>query len=100
IRPASRRSIRGSRRVPVLEALELRRLLSTIIVNTLNDAVAADGKTSLREAIAMAKAGDTVTFANTLSGTLGLNAELTLARNVTIQGRAAATLGISGGGYT
>jgi predicted nucleic acid-binding protein len=37
---------------PLLESLEDRRLLATIVVDTFIDVVADDGQTSLREAIA------------------------------------------------
>ncbi len=54
----------------VCEALENRRLFATIVVDTLADTVAADGKTSLREAVALANAdsGDEITFDASLSG--------------------------------
>jgi hypothetical protein len=61
---------------------------------------ADSGAGSLREAIAMANAGDTVVFASTLSGqTITLTSgELLMAKNLTISGPGASLLTISGGG--
>jgi len=53
------------------ESLENRRLLASIIVNTLEDVVAADSQTSLREAIAQANANpdaDIISFSPQLQG--------------------------------
>ena len=61
----------------------------SIIVTTLDDVVDAyDGKISLREAIAYANAGDTITFAPSLYGqTIVLSGkELVITKNVTIIG--------------
>ena len=60
-----------------LEALEDRRLLTTILVDTLTDEVVANDTTSLREAIALAAdadhAGpDSISFAPDLAGTIDL----------------------------
>jgi Carbohydrate binding module (family 6) len=88
-----------SARAHMLETLELRRLLSaTIIVNTNQDSVADDGLTSLREAIQIANPGDTIDIGN-LGTTINLSSELTLTKNVTIQGHGGATQ-ISGQGFT
>ena len=57
------------------------------IVDTVDDIVSAtDGKTSLREAIANAQDGDTITFASSLKGqTITLaGTELTVAKGITI----------------
>jgi CSLREA domain-containing protein len=58
--------------VAVLEAFEVRRLLSTVVVNTLADETVANATTSLREAIQLASAGDTVSFAAGMTGTITL----------------------------
>ena len=59
---------------PSPEALEDRRLLATITVNTLLDpATPVAGFTSLREAIAEAGPGHTIDFSPGLSGTIDLD---------------------------
>ena len=62
---------------------------NTLTVNTLTDVVdAQDGKTSLREALVSAVSGDTITFANSLSGgtiTLG-GFQLGITKSLTIDG--------------
>src|SRR6476659_9998281 len=72
----------------VCELMERRRLLSTVLVNTLLDETVANATTSLREAIAMAAAGDTIQFAGGLSGQIDLAGgnELVVAKNVAIVG--------------
>ena len=69
----ARRSRRASRPgYPRLETFELRRLLSTAIVDTLIDETVANSTTSLREAIGMAAAGDTIAFKGGLAGQIEL----------------------------
>ena len=78
-----------------MEPLEVRRLLSTVVVNTLQDVTANDGKTSLREAVAAANSGDTVSFATSLSGIITLDGgELSINKNLSIVGPGANKLGI------
>jgi hypothetical protein len=62
-------------------------------VTTLDDTIAADGQTSLREALALANAdavADEIVFDTTLSGTISLSAlgQLTISNSVTINGDA------------
>src|SRR5262245_29855074 len=73
---------------PQLELLEGRSLPSTLTVINLND-TGAPGDGSLRGQIAAAAPGDTIDFAPTLSGTINLGSDLTLDRDLTIQGRLA-----------
>ena len=90
----------------MLLALEDRRLLSTITVNTLGDpSTPVAGQTSLREAIAEANPGDTIAFAAGLSGTIQLNPSLgelepQYQTNLTITGPGADVLTINGEGDT
>jgi Kelch motif/Galactose oxidase, central domain len=56
----------------------------TVIVTTLADT----GAGSLRQAIADAQGGDTITFADSLTGTIALHDELTFDRDLTVQGPA------------
>src|SRR4051812_17599050 len=80
-----------------LEAMEMRRLLSTVVVNTLIDETVANTSTSLREAIQSAAAGDTIQFAPGLTGQIALNGgELLLDKKVTIAGPGSTLLSISG----
>jgi CSLREA domain-containing protein len=80
-----------------LEVIEARRLLSTIIVNTLADESVANSTTSLREAIAAAVAGDTVKFQAGMSGTITLSSgALVVGKNLTVVGPGAAAIKISG----
>src|SRR5262245_50009378 len=79
--PSRRRSF-----VPGLDVLEDRTLPSTLTVTNLTDTgVAGDG--SLRGEIAAAAPGDTIDFATSLSGTINLGSDLTIDRDLTIQGR-------------
>jgi CSLREA domain-containing protein len=81
----------------ILEAIESRRLLSTVVVNTLADETVANSTTSLREAIQVAAAGDTVAFTPSLSGAITLGGEqLTVDKNLTINGPGSGVLSISG----
>ena len=67
---------------PVLEGLEDRSVPSTLTVSNLNDA----GVGSLRYELSQAQDGDTIVFANRLSGTITLTSgELKVGANVTIQ---------------
>jgi hypothetical protein len=98
IRPVSH----AERRQPLLETLESRSLLATIVVNSPDDSVLADEFLTLREAIVAANAtteADTINFAATLTNqtiTLSLG-ELTVSNSLTIQGLGADKLAISGG---
>src|SRR6478609_6956607 len=85
-------------RLAHLEAMEVRRLLSSVIVvDTLADETVANSTTSLREAIQTAVSGDTVQFKSGLAGTITLGGEqLLLDKNVTITGPGAAKLAVSG----
>jgi hypothetical protein len=79
--------------------LEVRRLLSTVTVTTVNDVVATDGQTSLREAVAQANPGDTIAFAPGAVGIFTLSGgQITLSKNVTIEGRGTSATWISAGG--
>ncbi len=88
----------------LLESLERRTLLSTLVVNVLGDpASATPGQLSLREAIDQANTNpgaDTVVFSPSLSGTIVLaQGELTfsdISGATTITGPGASTLSISG----
>src|SRR4051794_17844321 len=95
-RRTSRRSASVARRSLRLEPLEVRRMLSTVTVTTLNDFAQIDGQTSLREALAQANGGDTINFASTLSGSITLNGELHVQKNLTIEGRGASLIKIDG----
>ena len=92
----------GRRRRPTVRArsrlalttLEDRTLPSTLVVTNLLD----HGDGSLRDQIAAAAAGDTITFDSSLRGTITLDSgELDITRALTIQGPGAATLTVSGG---
>jgi CSLREA domain-containing protein len=73
---------------------------TTWVVNTLSDVAAGDcshGSCSLRDAIAFAMSGDTITFS--VTGTIYLNhGGLTIDKNLTISGPGAASLTITGVG--
>jgi CSLREA domain-containing protein len=76
--------------------MEVRRLLSTVVVDTLADETLANSTTSLREAIQLAAAGDTVAFKSGLAGTVTLGGQqLLIDKNLTISGPGANVLGIS-----
>lgn len=80
------------RRLPGnLEALERRALLATLAVTSLNDA----GEGSLREAIDLAASGDTLDLTG-LSGTITLESELVLEKDLLIDGPGQSVLAISG----
>ena len=84
---------------PIAEQIERRLLLSTTwTVNTLLDETTpADGRTSLREAIAAAASGDSVQFASTVKGTITLKgSELLIGKSLTINGPGSTQLAISG----
>ena len=95
-RPASRRKASASQPPfrPMLEALEERRVPSTLTVTNNLDS----GAGSLRAEIALAHNGDTIVFASSLNGqTITLSSgELLINKNLTIQGPGAGELTISG----
>ena len=79
-----------------------REFLNALVVSILedeNDGDFSDGDLSLREAIALANSGDTVTFADNLSGsTINLSlGELVIDKNLTIDGLGAEQLTINAG---
>jgi hypothetical protein len=77
--------------------MEVRRLLSTVVVDTLADETIANSTTSLREAIAVASAGDTVQFQVGLSGTVTLGGgRILINKNLTIAGPGAGIVAVSG----
>ena len=86
-----------------LEALESRHLLATTVttLEDVTDGSIDDGTVSLRDAIALAPAGDTINFdgvfdfSQPLMLTMG---ELAIAKNLTIQGPGHDLLTISAGG--
>ncbi|TWU44125.1 hypothetical protein Q31b_16600 [Novipirellula aureliae] len=100
VRHLGKRVLRSNHRRRLrLESLENRRLLASIIVNTLDDVVQADSQTSLREAITQANANpdaDIISFASQLQGSrLELrdkvnsefgNTMLTISSDITIVG--------------
>jgi hypothetical protein len=91
-KPASVRP-RGYR--PRLESLEDRTVPSTLIVTTSADS----GTGSLRDAIAAAASGNTIRFASSLDHqTITLKSQLTLSKNLDIEGPGAGLLTISGAG--
>jgi len=70
------------------------------VVNTTDDVVDASGcddiHCSLREAIAFASPGATITFAGSVTGTITLTATLQINKNLTITGPGAGQLTVSG----
>ena len=91
MRPVRRRRFR-----PAIDRCEDRLLLSTLIVTSAAD----HGSGSLRDTIAAAANGDTITFAKTLNGrviTLSTG-ELTIGKSLDIEGPGAGKLTISAGG--
>jgi len=92
------------------EVLEMRALLSTLTVTTLNDTVANDNQLSLREAIMVANnagvavdgivsndVADTIVFANNLSGTVSLQGtQLQITNALTIKGSNSITIDAQG----
>lgn len=97
-RKVSRRRNRGFS--PSTQVLEVRALLSTLTVTTLNDTVANDGQLSLREALTVANnagqvvdgvvsndVADTIVFSNSLNGTVSLQSgQLQISNSVAIDG--------------
>src|SRR5688572_18968017 len=85
------------RSIAKFEALEVRRLLATVIVNTLADETLANLTTSLREAISMAAAGDSIAFATSLAGTVTLaDGELVIDKGLSITGPGWSKVTVSG----
>src|SRR5262245_23737447 len=68
-----------------VEQLEDRRLLATITVDTLTDGIGVPG-TSLREAISQAAPNDTIKFSVNGTITLGALGQLSIDKNLTING--------------
>src|SRR5437016_4314030 len=93
---------RLSRCCPRSEILETRRLLATVIVNTLKDeSTPGDGLTSLREAIGVSASGGMIAFQSGLVGTILLGGkELAINKSLTFTGPGADKLAISGGSLT
>ena len=87
---------RRTRFAPVCDGLEVRALLSNIVVTNNGDS----GPGSLRQAITSAPSGATILFANSLRGeTITLSSgPLVLNQNVNIDGLGASKLSVSGGG--
>jgi hypothetical protein len=95
---------------PRLEALEVRNLLSTWVVDRLTDDSSGDGLGGsgqvgdLRFCLTGATDGDTITFAANVTGTINLTAALPdVSHNLNIQGPGAALLAVrraSGGNYS
>jgi hypothetical protein len=87
---------RRKRFAPALDALEARTLLSALVVTSTNDS----GPGSLRQAIADASSGETITFSSKLRGqTITLTSgELDISNSIKIDGLGASQLAVSGGG--
>ena len=85
-----------TRFTPAADFLEVRALLSTLVVANTNDS----GPGSLRQAVADAPSGSTILFANSLKGeTITLTSGvLSINQNLNIDGPGAAKLAVSGGG--
>src|SRR2546423_1748951 len=82
---------------PVMEKMEVRTLLATVVVNTLADETTANSTTSLREAISKALAGDTISFSSPLTGTITLSkGQLRIGKNLKITGPGASKIAVSG----
>ncbi len=92
----SRRGHRRRRFTPRIDSLETRALLSTLVVTNNDDS----GSGSLRQAIAVANSGDTITFSRSLRGqTITLTSgELDITKSLAIDGPGASQLAVSGGG--
>jgi hypothetical protein len=81
--------------VPRLEALEDRTLPSILTVTNTND----KGPGSLRAEIGAAASGDVIVFASSLDGqTITLTKEISIQKNLDIEGPGAGLLAVSGGG--
>ena len=97
-RRSSRRAYvkRRTRFAPVCDGLEVRALLSNLVVTNNDDS----GTGSLRQAILNAPSGATISFSKSLKGqTITLTSgELSINQNLTIDGLGASELAVSGGG--
>jgi hypothetical protein len=84
------------RSAPSVDGLEVRALLSTLVVTNTHDS----GAGSLRQAILDAPSGSTIGFANNLKGqTITLTSgDLSINQNLSISGPGASELAVSGGG--
>ena len=91
---AHRARARRRRFAPALDALEVRALLSSLVVTNTNDS----GPGSLRQEIASAASGQTITFSSKLRGqTITLTSgELDINQNLNIDGPGASQLAVSG----
>lgn len=96
--PNRNRSHSQTRFRPALESLGERLMPSTLSVTTAADVVDLDdGAVSLREAIAAAAPGDTISFdLGDSAQTLSLNARLVIDKNLTVAGSGTDRLAISG----
>src|SRR5215471_17266 len=94
--PRRERSAPKWRFLPRLDRMEDRTLLSTVTVLNNHDS----GPGSLRAAAAAASSGDTINFANNLTGqTIKLTGgELAITKSLEIDGPGAGQLTVSGGG--
>jgi predicted outer membrane repeat protein len=80
---------------PSFDCLETRCLLATLVVSDPGD---NGGANQLRQVLAAANTGDTITFSlpNPSTVTLGVNSTLTVSKSITIQGPGANALTING----
>ena len=94
-RSSSPRRPRRRRFAPRIDSLETRALLSTLVVTNDDDS----GTGSLRQAIADAASGDTITFSHSLRGqTIMLTSgALDITKSLDIDGPGASQLSVSGG---
>src|SRR3954466_12345452 len=83
------------RRPTLVESLESRLLMAVVSVLNNNDS----GEGSLRDAIAVANAGDTVDL-SAVAGTITVSSELLIDKDLTVAGPGAAALTVSGNDST